>query len=102
MEKYDFSTPKQVVFADTDNIGEWLTGIAYNDVIICACCGGVFEIDEICELATAAGIQEPIYSYSEWIDISDDIDGGELPDGLIRDDATGAIIEAGEALFNED
>ena len=24
MEKYDFSTPKQVVFADTDNIGNGL------------------------------------------------------------------------------
>ena len=102
MEKYDFSTPKQVVFADTDNIGEWLIGIAYNDVIICACCGGVFKIDEICELATAAGIQEPIYSYKEWNDVSDDIYGGELPDGLIHDDATGAIIEAGEALLNKD
>ena len=94
--------PKQVVFADTDNIGEWLIGIAYGDVIICACCGGVFEIDEVCELATAAGIQEPIYSYNEWNDISDDIYSGELPDGLIHDDATGAIVEAGEALFDED
>ena len=102
MERYDFSTPKQVMFVDTDNIGEWLTGIAYNDVIICACCGGVFEIDEICELATMAGIQEPIYSYDEWNDISDDIYGGELPDGLIHDDATGAIVEAGKALFDED
>ena len=35
-------------------------------------------------------------------DISDDIYGGELPDGLIHDDATGAIVEAGKALFDED
>ena len=101
MEKYDFSTPKQVVFADTDNIGEWLIGIAYNDVIICACCGGVFEIDEIYELATAAGIQEPIYSYKEWVDISNDTYGGELPNGLVRDDV-GIIIEESEVLFDED
>ena len=96
-----FDIPTQVVFYDHD--GDcWKSGIAWGENIICACCGGVFEIDEICELATAAGIQEPIYSYNEWNDISDDIYGGELPDGLIRDDATGAIIEAGEALFNED
>ena len=31
MEKTYFDRPTQVVFADPDNPGEWLVGIAYKD-----------------------------------------------------------------------
>ena len=82
MEKTYFDRPTQVVFADPDNPGEWLTGIAYHDEIICACCGGVFNIDDVIEMAETDGVKCAIYEYSEWNDIADEIVGGELPEGL--------------------
>ncbi len=67
-----FDTPVQVMFSDPDNEGKWLVGIAHGDEIICACCGGIFEIDEI----------ESIHTYKNWIDIVDAITGGEVPESL--------------------
>ena len=58
----NFDRPTQVKFADPDNVGEFCYGIAYNDEIICACCGGVFPIDEI---------DGPIIEYADWVDFSD-------------------------------
>ena len=43
-----FETPTQVKFWDPDG-GHYTAGIAYKDEIICGCCGGVFEIEEIIE-----------------------------------------------------
>lgn len=43
---YDF--PTQVRFYDVDG-DHYLGGIAYQDVIICGCCGGTIEISEIIE-----------------------------------------------------
>ena len=88
MEKSYFDRPTQVVFADPDNpgAGEWLVGIAYRDEIICGCCGGVFSIDDVIEMATEDGIHCAIYEYPEWNDIADEIVGGELPEGLDRNE----------------
>jgi hypothetical protein len=47
MNKPYFETPKQVMFHDIDNPHSWLVGIGYKDEIICACCGGVYEIAEV-------------------------------------------------------
>lgn len=69
-----FDTPVQVMFSDPDNEGKWLVGIAHRDEIICACCGGIFEIDEI----------ESIHTYKNWIDIVDAITGGEVPESLAK------------------
>ena len=38
-------------------------GIAYNDEVICACCGGIFELDEI----------EILEEYEDWIDFKYEI-----------------------------
>lgn len=38
--------PTMVKFEDPDNDG-WLYGIAFHDEIICACCGGIFEIVDL-------------------------------------------------------
>ena len=84
-QKSYFDRPAQVVFADPDNSGEWLAGIAYHDEIICACCGGVFNIDDVIEMAEEDGICQAIYEYSEWNDVADEVVGGELPSGLFRD-----------------
>ena len=73
-----FNVPTQVVFYDVD--GDcWKSGIAYRDEIICACCGGVIEIDSIYEFAPVEMVQ-PIFSYKSWCDITDDIIGGEMPE----------------------
>ena len=66
MEKrYYFDKPKQVVFADPENPGDWLCGIAYRDEVICSCCGGVFEIDEVVKMAAEDGVINPFYSYED-------------------------------------
>ena len=44
MKKY-FENPKQVRFMDYD--GTTHTGIAYKNEIICVCCGGVYEIEDL-------------------------------------------------------
>ena len=73
-----FDKPTQVVFYDVDG-DNWKSGIAYCGEIICACCGGVIEIDEIYEFAPAE-IAKPIFPYHSWCDITDDIIGGEMPE----------------------
>ena len=77
-----FEKPTQVIFADPENPGDWLAGIAYLDDIICSCCGGVFSIEEVIEIAKADGVVNPIYAYADWSDLTDDIYGGVLPEGL--------------------
>lgn len=83
-----YEKPTQVVFADPDSpgTGEWLAGIAYRDEIICGCCGGVFNIDDVIEMATEDGIRCAIHEYYEWNDIANEIVGGELPEGLDRNE----------------
>ena len=73
-----FDKPTQIVFYDVDG-DNWKSGIAYCSEIICACCGGVIEIDEIYEFAPAE-ITQPIFPYHSWCDITDDIIGGEMPE----------------------
>jgi hypothetical protein len=43
-----YELPTMVKFEDPDNDG-WLYGIAYKEEIICACCGGTFDIAELNE-----------------------------------------------------
>ena len=81
MNKPYFETPTQVVFHDIDDPGSWITGIAFHDVIICACCGGTYDIDEVCELSKGY-VDQAIYPYDNWVNLSGEIYGGELPDGL--------------------
>lgn len=69
-----FERPTQVRWIDEE--GTWHTGIAYGDEIICACCGGVQEIDEVYEYAPKH-IEKPIVVL-EWIDLTDEINGDEV------------------------
>lgn len=100
MEKTYFNRPKQVVFADPDNPGEWLAGIAYKDVIICGCCGGVFEIADVVDCAREDGINWAIHEYHEWIDITDEIVGDELPETLDRNE-NGEIYEVSNEEYEQ-
>ena len=76
MEKTYFDRPTQVVFADPDNPGDWLNGIAYHDEIICGCCGGSQEIAEIYAFAPE-GVENPIVEL-KWVNIREEIVGDYL------------------------
>ena len=92
MEKSYFDRPTQVMFADPDNPGDWLSGIAYRDEIICGCCGGVFNIDDVIKVARENGVNWAIHEYHEWNDLADEIIGGELPETLYYNE-NGEIYE---------
>lgn len=55
-----FEEPTQVQFLDDE--GTIQVGIAYGNKIICACCGGVFEMDEVSDIISLA-----------WVDLTDSI-----------------------------
>ena len=63
----------QVIFYDGDNM---CSGILHGKHIICACCGGVFEVDEVIERAREDG-QVPVRVFDTWADISDEIKGDD-------------------------
>ena len=100
MEKTYFNKPTQVLFADPDNSGKWLAGIAYEDVIICGCCGSVFEIADIVDCAREDGINWAIHEYDEWIDIGDAIVGDELPETLACNE-NGEIYEVSNEEYEQ-
>jgi hypothetical protein len=75
-----FEEPKQVLFADEE--GTWQCGIAYEDYVICACCGGIFYIEDIIENAPSY-VQYPIHEYETWVSLTDEIYGGEYPKTFI-------------------
>ena len=94
-----FDVPTQVVFYDVDS-DCWKSGIAWGENIICACCGGVIEIDEIYEFAPTE-IAQPIFPYHHWCDITEDIIGGEMPEEWyeIYDDPTSEESEPVETGY---
>lgn len=64
-----FEKPTQVMFRQDEetmqeNGAEWFAGIAYHDEIICGCCGGIIEMDEVETI-------QPL----PWVDIEDAIAG---------------------------
>lgn len=75
-----YNEPTQVLFHDESG---WNAGIAFEDKIICACCGAVYSIESLiadCD----EDITNPIYEYDTWVSITDDIasDFTDLPKGL--------------------
>lgn len=68
--KYNyFEIPTQVKFWD----GRYIGGIAYRDEIICGCCGGIFRISDIYEVASDTLEEDPIVVVDGWKGISDKI-----------------------------
>ena len=65
--KLFFEKPTQVKFMAYD--GTIHTGIAYKDEIICACCGGVYEIEDLL-------LHQPqtIKEWKYWVDFQHYID----------------------------
>ena len=75
--KYNyFSVPTQVKFWDALS-EDYIGGIAYLDEIICGCCGSVFKISEIYEVAPNTLEGDPIVIYDDWVDISSEIRGDD-------------------------
>lgn len=72
MKKYNyFAFPTQVKFWD----GRYIGGIAYREEIICGCCGDVFKISEIYEVAPDTLDNDPIVVVNGWKGLSDKICG---------------------------
>ena len=72
--KYDyFEVPTQVKFWD----GRYIGGIAYRDEIICGCCGGIFRISDIYEVAPDTLDNDPIVVYKGWRGLSSEICGDD-------------------------
>lgn len=70
MKKYNyFEAPTQVKFWDEHYIG----GIAYRDEIICGCCGGIFRISDVYEVAPDTLDNDPIIVYNGWVGLSSEI-----------------------------
>lgn len=71
-----FDIPRQVKFYDSWN-NEFATGIGYQDFIICGCCGGIFNLEDLYnDYETSDNIPEnPILVYNDWVDLTDTIIG---------------------------
>lgn len=78
MKKYNyFGIPTQVKFWDYEG-GHYLGGIAYRDEIICGCCGGIFRISDVYEVAPDMLEEDPIVVYDTWVGLSSEICGDEV------------------------
>lgn len=72
-----FEKPTQVKIYDIESpphgaIG-YLGGIAYQDYVICECCGKVFDIETLYNEAERIGLapNEVITTYDDWVDVSE-------------------------------
>lgn len=65
-----FDVPIQVAYFDER---VYHSGIAYKDEVICACCGGIIEIDDLIRWAPS-GVA-PIVAYKKWVSFRDEIIG---------------------------
>lgn len=68
-EIVDSNRPVQVVFYDGEHM---CSGIMFGDKIICGCCGGVFEVDDVISYAREDGVIA-IKMLNNWGDFSDEI-----------------------------
>lgn len=63
-----FDIPTQVAFWEAEQ-ERYLAGIAYGTEIICGCCGGIIEIEEVYEFAPKD--VRPIIIYDSWESFDD-------------------------------
>lgn len=75
-EAIQSNVPMQVMFYDGDNM---CPGIMMGDKIICACCGGAFEVSDIVDNARADG-KEAILMFETWVDLCEEIQGDASED----------------------
>jgi hypothetical protein len=70
-EAVQSNVPMQVMFYDGDNM---CPGIMMGDKIICACCGGVFEVSDVVDRACEDG-KNAILMFETWVDLGEEIQG---------------------------
>ena len=80
MMKLFYNIPTQVMFWDSD---EYVAGIAYRDEIICGCCGGIFEIETVVEIAQEED-KVPMYEFDSWVSLHDEICGDMTIEDLME------------------
>ena len=68
------SVAAQVKFWDGEN---WCAGIMVGQHIVCGCCGGIFDVDEVLQDGREEGIENPIEIFETWVDLSDEIRDNE-------------------------
>lgn len=68
----DYTAAVQVMFYDGEGM---CSGIMFGDKIVCACCGAIFEAEEVYENAQNDGVEVAIRMFLGWVDISDEIKG---------------------------
>lgn len=83
-KRFKFIVPTQVKFLDFDGDDNgnpvWLGGIAYQDVIICGCCGARILLEEFWEdwddlKGEFPEVESPLVVYGTWVDIEECIRG---------------------------
>ena len=66
--------PRQIRWINFDSeTGDVLYGIQLGDKVICACCGGIFPIDELNELAYNALCTSWVEIGEEWVSFADEM-----------------------------
>lgn len=68
------SVAVQVKFWDGEN---WCAGFMVGQRLVCGCCGGIFDVDEILENGRNEGVENPIAIFNTWVDVSDEIWGDD-------------------------
>ena len=63
--------PRQVMFYDGEDMS---AGIMIGDKIVCACCGALFEVDEVIANAREDGV-EAVRMFEYWVDLSTEVEG---------------------------
>lgn len=61
----------QVMFYDGEDM---CSGIMVGDKIVCACCGGIFDVDDVVSNAIEDG-REAIRMFETWVDVSTEVEG---------------------------
>ena len=64
----------QAKFWDGEN---WCAGFMVGRRLVCGCCGGIFDVDEILRNGHEKGIENPISVFDTWVDVSDEIWGND-------------------------
>lgn len=82
--KHFYENPTQVLFWELE-IEDYVGGIAYGDVIICGCCGGAIEIEDIYnnmddarEEGENVPPEEEVIVPLSWVPINEEIRGDEF------------------------
>lgn len=65
--------PRQVLFWDGEG---YCAGFMIGKLLVCGCCGGTFDLDEVIQQAREAN-QVPVRMFNVWVDISSEIRGDD-------------------------